>query len=450
MRTRSLSLLALLLVPSATSCVSDKVTGESKFSFVDWTVEEELAMGREASPLVEAQYDSVLVDREATEYLGAVVEEMASRSVRADDFDFEFSVLNSSLPNAFALPGGQVYITRGLLAQMESEGQFVSVMGHELGHVEHQHAMFKQSRGLLASLPGRTVASIGRNIPIVGGITGTAGGLINLGPALYVLSYDRGQEIQSDERGVYFSAEMGYDPREGLKTFELFERLEKESGGGGQLTILSTHPANVTRIEKMREAISAEYPEVEARPASSFRSGGARFEELVSALRARQPAYDHHARAYALLSSEDADEETVAGALAELRKALELVPDEPLFHLALGELLLLTGEAEEALQHLQTSAETYARFSPTKGHWKPFFYLGFLAFAAEADDAALQALEAAEARCPAVPELQLVLGLVEERSGSKARAKEHYEKVLELAPKGSEIYEEARARARAL
>ena len=441
---RFFSPLVVVLALGAAGCATDKVTGRTKFSLVDWSVEEELALGREMSPIVEAQYDSVLIDREAHRYLGALVAEMGAESVRADELDFTFEILDSSVPNAFALPGGRVYITRGLLAALENEGQFISVVGHELGHVEHQHAMFSQSRGTIAGFPGRTLGSIGAALPIGGGVVSSAGGLLSLGPSLITLKYDRDQELEADDRGVYFAAALGYDPRDGLATFELFQRLEAEAGGSQGLSIFSTHPQNQDRIDHMQATIAREYGD--ARAAGS--RTGERFAAIVVRMRANAPAYALYDQAYAELAR--ADEDALARAEEQLGRAHELVPDEPLFLIGLGELAVIRQAWEEAWTSFSQAVALYEGYSPTKGHWKPFFYLGLLSLAAEDAEAGVRYLRSAAARCWAIAELQFLLGVAEEASGDVERAKAAYEKVRELAPSDSGIYREARTRARAL
>lgn len=407
-------------------------------------------MGKEMAPLVEAQFDSVLIDPEARAYLASLVAEMGTHSVRKDELAFTFEILDSSIPNAFALPGGYVYITRGLLVNLESEGQFISVLGHELGHVEHQHSMIAQSRKSIAGFPGRTIAGIGSNIPIVGGVTSVAGGLVSLGPALVVLSYDRGQEIEADDRGIYFSDAMGYDPRDGIKTFELFKRMEEQAGGGGQLSFLSTHPQNDDRITNMEEVIAEEYPKVATAQPASFRTGGANFQDIVGGLRANAAAYAARDEAYQILAKEGDGAGAVGRAEKKLLEAHEAIPDEPLFLLGLGELAMVREDYEAAVGYLSRSAQIYEDYSPNKGHWKPFFYMGLLSLGAEEPELAVAFLKGAEARCEPVPEVHFLSGAAEEALGNTAEAKKHYERVLELAPKGAEVSKEARARLKAL
>lgn len=433
------------------SCVSDPVTGKSRLGLVQWSVEEELELGRQMAPSIEAQYDAALLDTEAQDYLRRVVLEMTELSVRKDDFDFTFTILNSSIPNAFALPGGYVYVTRGLLQELESEGQFVSVMGHELGHVEHQHAMASQSRGLLLGLPGRTIATAGGLVLGDSALVNTVAGLAGFAPALVDMKFDRGQEIEADARGVYFADGMGYDPREGVKTFELFERMEEQAGAGGlgSLTIFSTHPSNPQRIERMRDLIAEEYPDVATREASSFRTGD-RFTDIVARLRERAPAYALYDEGQRLLYGDDVDEEAMERALGKMEEASELLPDEPVFHVGLGELQLVREELEDSILHLVEAMRLYEVHPRLRAHWKPPFYLGLFSLEAGEPEAAVVLLRKSVESLPTHAVLHLYLGMAYEEVGDTVRAIEAYRFVVDMAPRGSKAYDLARARLKEL
>ncbi len=441
-------------IPLATlacaGCVSDPVTGESRFSLVEWTVEDEIAMGREAAPLVEAQYDGALLDAEARAYLEKLVLEMAELSPRRRDFDFRFELLNSSIPNAFALPGGHVYVTRGLLQELESEAQLISVLGHELGHVEHRHAMLQQSRGVLAGLPSRTIDRVGGIVTVAGigdRVVGLASGITALPPALYVLSYGRDQELEADRRGAWFAHAMGYDPREATKTFELFQRLEEEAGDMGPLSIFRSHPTNDARIEDMEELIADEYPDVAQR--SDFRTGGAAFGAIVERLRAGRPAYARYEAGLSVLEGAQ-DEEDLARAEALFREALDQRPDEPLFHIAVGEVCLSIGHLDGAATHFDAARLLYAAHPEVRGHWKPSFYLAVLALTVEEHELAVQLAEEAIAVLPTHGVLHFVHGLALEAARERRAAAGAYARVIELEPRGSDLAALARERLREL
>ncbi len=431
-------------------CATDKVTGKKKFALVQWSVEEEQQMGDTYAPNFQAEYDGPLLDAQANAYLDGLIREMATHSVRKDDFAYRFTILNSSTPNAFALPGGYVYVTRGLLQNLETEGQFISVMGHELGHVEHQHSMFQQNRLLL------TAVSLG-----IGGIIESQ--VINKGDPdkptyvtaaaavavpVFLLRYDRNQELESDARGVYFSHRMGYNPNEGARTFEYFQRLERESGSSTP-ELLRTHPLNERRVDEIRRRVAEEYPEIKTKPKESFRplsDNNRRFEQIVSRLKSVAPAYQKYDDAMMQLarSSEDPQAFEKAGKL--LDEARRMLPDEPLFIIGAGELMYAQQKGDRGRADFEKALKTYELAGPRRGHWKPSFYLGALAVDSGNGAQAESLLKKSAGVFPMQPLIHYYLGRAQELGGRLNEALSSYQNVLQLAPEESALHKNASKR----
>ncbi len=437
---------ALLL----SGCVTDKVTGERRFSLVQWSPEEEFALGSQVSPSIEAQYDGVFVDAEIHDYLESLILEMTEHSAIRSEFQFQFQILNSSVPNAFALPGGFVYITRGLLAQLETEGQFISIMGHELGHVEHQHSMHAQSRGIFAGVAsavigigGSMLAEESDNKELLALATAGAAAL----PGLVTLRYDREQELESDRRGVYYAAQMGYDPREGQKTFELFQRLEEQSGGGGTLSILRTHPMNDDRIEEIEGTLRSEYPHLLRQDSGAFRRGD-QFQKIVAKVSALSEAHNLAQQARTLLSEEGTASFSQVEAL--LKGALRIAPDEPLFKISLAEVELERGNRRSARSLLRSALQQYQAFDAAKAHWKTHYYLGSLDLDDGDPSAAVEHLEAATRLYPLHPEPHYALGEAHLGTGQTSSAVTAFQAVLQTAPEGSDLFTRAQQQLQAL
>lgn len=230
-----LSLVVVLLVSSA-GCVVQKnpVSGNKRAYAYSW--DEEVQLGKEADGQIIAQY-GLYDDDELTAYVERIGQELLDVShLRRDDTDakfrntpFTFRVLDSPVINAFALPGGFVYVTRGLMAHMENEAQLAVVLGHEIAHVAARHAsqraLSQQARqlGLIAGAVGGQA--------IFGGETARSvlelGGLAN---QFITLSYSRDAERESDNLGVEYAARLGYDASEGAGFFRTLERLGEQSG----------------------------------------------------------------------------------------------------------------------------------------------------------------------------------------------------------------------------
>lgn len=242
-RNATLILLAALLV---TTCVMQRspITGKKRAYGYSW--EEELQLGAEADKQIQQQY-GVYEDKELLRYVEDVGQRVLSKShMRREDAqqkyketEFHFRVLNSPVPNAFALPGGYVYVTRGLLAHLDNEAQLAVVLGHEIGHVAARHSsqrVFEQQMGQIALIGGAVAGQELLGVP--------GGEILNMGSQaaqLLFLSYSREDERESDQLGVEYASMENYKASEGAKFFTALKRISEQS----EQTIpawASTHP----------------------------------------------------------------------------------------------------------------------------------------------------------------------------------------------------------------
>lgn len=249
-------LLPVLLLSSGCVTVGESpVTGTTRAYGYSW--EEELRIGRESDQQIVAQYGAY-EDEELSAYITELSESVLQHShLRREetpekfrDIEFTFRVLNSDVVNAFALPGGYVYFTRGLLAHMNNEAQLAVVIGHEIGHVAARHASqraVQQQAGQLLLVGGAVAGQelFGVSAQSIMNLGGTAAQLL-------FLSYSRGNERESDELGVEYAAMAGFDASEGSAFFETIQRLTEKSGGGLP-NHLSSHPDPGNREQRMQE-----------------------------------------------------------------------------------------------------------------------------------------------------------------------------------------------------
>jgi predicted Zn-dependent protease len=431
-------------------CVTDKVTGEQRFAVMRWSNAEEQEQGDSAAPNFEQQFGGAFPDAEAQAWLGGVVTEMTSHSVRKDDFAWKFLILDSAAPNAFALPGGYVYITRGLLENLGSEAEFVAILGHELGHVEHQHSMLQQNRALATQL-GLALLGIGEEmVKKDPDQPSYVSALASYAAPVALLKFSRDQESESDVRGVHFAHAMGYDPREMKKTFEYFARLEAQSGDA-TFSWLRTHPTNATRIDDIDATIRRACPEVMGRSSSSFRSPPGpndRFTGLVARLRKQAPAREKAAQAQALLDGSDPTRLSEARKLAdEARKSL---PDDPACATLVGEIQFSQGQGDKGRGAFMAARSLAAKAMPGKEHWRPVFFLGLLDLEAGKAAEAVNSLQRAAALFPDQPVAHYYLGQAAERAGRREVAKAAYSRAAELSPEGSPLRDKALKRNGAL
>lgn len=212
---------------------------------------EEIAMGREAAPTLEKQFGGLYPDPRVQSYVHNVGMQMAEAAGRPE-LPWQFRVVNSDDVNAFALPGGFVYITKGLLFRLDNEAELASVLGHEAAHVAHRDSVRQINR-----TRGTNVFSTAAGV--VGGLFGIPGVGLAAGAAgtLSLRSYSREQEEDADLATLGYLAANGYNPRAMLSTMET---LQTASGRRSGPQFLSTHPNPGNRMEYLRETIEEKFP----------------------------------------------------------------------------------------------------------------------------------------------------------------------------------------------
>jgi predicted Zn-dependent protease len=233
---------------AAGGCATNPVTGKS--DVVMMSEAQEIELGRKAHPQVLQQYG-----RYADEELQAYVSDLGRRIAAASHrpgLEFTFTVLDSEEINAFALPGGYVYITRGIMAYLNSEAELAAVLGHEIGHVTARHSVRQQS--------GAAAAGIGATV--IGILTGSGdlANVANMAGTALVRGYGRDMELEADSIGATYLARLGYDPEAMidvvrlLKNQEMLElQLARQEGREPRVYhgLFSTHPDNDTRLREV-------------------------------------------------------------------------------------------------------------------------------------------------------------------------------------------------------
>jgi len=278
------ALLAALLILPLPACSTNPATGQKQFNVL--STQEEIAIGNEAAPQFISDYGGPIPDEGIRNYVSELGHRLAALSERPD-LPWEFHVVDSSVINAFALPGGKVFMSRGLMAEMTNEAQLAGVLGHEIGHVTAQHIGQQMSQrmvvsGVLIGLGVAAQASEEDWVKVLGAGAGAGG-------TLYLLSFGRDQEIQADTLGVRYMAKAGYNPVGQLQVMEI---LAKASGGGaGQLEILSTHPLPKTRISHLEKELEQSYPEF--RNPDAYRFGFESFEQNILKPMSKLPPPKH-------------------------------------------------------------------------------------------------------------------------------------------------------------
>ena len=230
------------------------VTGEKQH--ISLTAEQETALGLNAAPQMAAQMGG---DVPPDDPDASFVRTVGERVVRSGDasrspYHFDFHLLNDSRTvNAFALPGGQVFITRGLLSRLKTEAQLAGVLGHEIGHVIHRHGAEHLSK---AELAGSLTIAVGVGASDRRGGGQAAYAISQIVSEMMQLRYSREDELEADQYGLATLPHAGYDPSAMLGVMEI---LAKASAGGGQPEFMSSHPHPESRIEAIRAWLGKNY-----------------------------------------------------------------------------------------------------------------------------------------------------------------------------------------------
>ena len=224
--------------------------------YVGITPDQEIALGLQAAPEMAAQFGGLHPDAQAQGFLDEVCRQLINSSDAGQaDWPYECSLLvDDQTVNAFALPGGQVFLTVGLYNRLQSEGQLAGVLAHEIGHAVARHSAQQIARQQLTQgLTGAVViASYDPNNPN-SAMTGQMAAVVG---QLLTMRYSREHELQADRLGVRFMAQASYDPRMLIEVM----RILAEAGGDAPPEFFSTHPNPENRITAIEEAIAAEFP----------------------------------------------------------------------------------------------------------------------------------------------------------------------------------------------
>ena len=244
----ALAFAAFALFSYFRSTSYNEITGEKQH--ITLNPQQEIALGNQAVPQMIQEYGGEYPD----EKLQALIDQIGARIVEQSDarktaWEFEFYLLDdANTVNAFALPGGKIFLTTALYQRLTTEGQLAGVLAHEIGHVVARHSaqqLAKQelTQGLMSAVAMGGSYSRAQMAQLVGNMVS--------------LKYGRDDELQADNLGVLLMSEAGYDPRALIQVMQV---LQQASGGGGQPEFLSTHPYPTNRMEKIQAAIQAIFP----------------------------------------------------------------------------------------------------------------------------------------------------------------------------------------------
>ncbi|MBT8484402.1 MAG: M48 family metallopeptidase [Phycisphaerales bacterium] len=251
-RVPALLLAALML----TACSTNPSTGRRQLILLPGPTV--AAMGVEAMPQMMAEFGGPVESAPLRDYVSDIGFQLA-RHVEPEygDIQWEFVTLDSEVVNAFALPGGKVFITRGLLERFDNEAQVAGVLGHEIGHVTARHVDERLSQALVAQLGLELLGAYSESALITEG----AGMATQIG----MLGFGRGQETESDLQGLKYMTAAGYDPHGMYEVLQVL--LEASQGGARQPEFLATHPHPETRLKAIAAQLEGPYAFTRDNPA---------------------------------------------------------------------------------------------------------------------------------------------------------------------------------------
>ncbi len=350
MRTLKARWFAGLAALALAACGTNPVTGKRELQLV--TGEQEVAIGEQQYLAAQQMQGGELVtDAKLTQYVQSVGQKLAAVSDR--ELPYEFVVLDSSVPNAWALPGGKIGLNRGLLQELKCEGELAAVLGHEIVHAAARHGAKSVERGMLLQ-GAMTALQIGvADEKYANLIVGGAG----LAANLLTQKYGRDAERQSDEFGMTYMKRAGYDPSTAVDLQRTFVRLSEGKRPGWLEGLFSSHPPSEERVEN------------NVRTAAELGAGGERgcesYQQVTADLRKLKPAYDKYDEGIEALAKRDP-----GTAEARAKEALALAPNQPKFHELLGDVALSRKDFRSAIEHYDRSSDLNPKY------FKPYLAAG--------------------------------------------------------------------------
>ena len=392
------SLCAALLL--TTACTVNPVTGERQLSLV--SAEQEVSIGRQQYlPAQQAQGGRYYIDPEIQFYVASIGKKLAAVSDRPN-LPYEFVVLNNSVPNAWALPGGKIAINRGLLTHLQDESELAAVLAHEIVHAAARHSAAQMTRGTLLNIGAQALGAAAQS----NGFGELGGMAAQLGSTAWMASYGRSAELESDAYGMEYMVRAGYDPRGAVTLQETFVKLSEGRQSDFITGLFASHPPSEDRVAANKEKVKT-YP-----------PGGivnrAVYQKKIARMLKDQPAYKAQADAMQALTDKKPEQ-----ALAYLDRAVALQSRE-------GQFWELRGHAWGMLDNLANADKAYSTaISKNPDYFSHYLARGVLRFKQGQKTAAGNDLDKSQKLLP-TPVASLYLGNIAHANGDTESAITYY------------------------
>jgi predicted Zn-dependent protease len=339
---RKLFIIFALCSITLYGCATNPVTGKRELGLVSKSYELQIG-SKQYIPSRQMEGGDYIIDPELTKYVNEVGQRLAA--VSDHELPYEFVVINNSVPNAWALPGGKIAVNRGLLTELNSEAELAAVLGHEIVHAAARHGAKGMERGILlqGAVAVAGIASQGSsyaNLAVRG--SQIAAGLINQ-------KYGRNAESESDLYGMKYMSRAGYDPRAAISLQEVFLRLSEGRNTDWLSGLFASHPPSQQRVEANR-ATAKTLPE-------SGELGAQRYKDKIAHLIQTRDAYDALDKGDKALSDGKAKE-----ALVFAQQAIRGEPNEGRFHALVGDVYMKQQQYQNALASYNKAVELNSEF----------------------------------------------------------------------------------------
>jgi predicted Zn-dependent protease len=407
-------IITFLILLFFTFFINSCTTSNSNKPFFTLIPEEkEIELGKLYTPSSIDEFEGLYPEEEIQNYVnnvGLKIAKVAERKV-----PYKFYVVNSGIINAFALPGGPVVITRGLLLQLDNESQLAGVLAHELGHINARHHVKFLEKQLALSM----LLQIG-SLLVPQDLTGEI--LLQLGQvsaSLLTLKFSRDQEREADKYGFLYAFEAGYSPQGMIEVFEKFKKMEKKRPPEW----LSTHPLPESRIKEVKEYIAT------FRPTGILIKDTQKFQEIRNLILQTKESYDYvenGKKAYKDGKKEEAKN--------LFERALQLYPKNTVALIYLAKLEMEEGNLNKAKEYSEHSLKYDPNFFTAN------IISGIINFKLKNYESALKFFEKGKSLIPFNGISYYYAGRTYEEKGNFNLALKNYEKALELGPKNEPWY----------
>jgi beta-barrel assembly-enhancing protease len=396
---RYVSFFVMLTV--CVGCAVNPVTGKRELALI--SEKSEIALGdKHYDEMQQSQHGLYVVDMEVQKYVNEMGQKIAATSGRPN-LPYDFVVVNDSIPNAWALPGGKIAIHRGLLVELGNEAELAAVLGHEIVHAAARHTARRIQKGLIVqtALIGVTLLTReSKHQPAIG----ATGQIMAI---LLMQGYSRSDEFEADSYGMRYMAAAGYDPRAAISLQEMFMSLSEAKDSLWLAGLFASHPPSYKRVEANKKTAG------ELEQKGYF--GEKEYKKALAAIFDAREAYKQYDEGVKALAKGDGD-----GAEVLARKALREEPREPLFYNLLGKALYKKKEYRRARDAFGKGIERY------DGYYDLYLQRGKAYRKLEEKEKAREDLERSTELFPSAA-AYYNLGVIEDEDGDTAEAWKYME-----------------------